>query len=488
MHHRRLILASLLACSVALGAEAGTATAANLDSPSALTLVSSHKLDGRLTELTFKTPALSGTTPVRVLLPSDYATSNRHYPVLYLLHGCCNYDVSGAASWTVHGDAEALTAGLPLIVVMPDSGAGGFYSDWYNNGSGGPPMYETYDIDELVPWIDEHYRTLPDRAGRVLAGLSMGGYGAMELAARHPDMFVAAASFSGAVDNMDPDFGGADAAFPALDGQMPASVWGPQQTQEVLWRGHNPVDLADNLRGLNLTIRTGNDQPGGPYNPVGSSSGVVDPIETGVHHESQLLEQTLNNLGIPSTDQDYGPGNHGWPYWSRDLKLTLPTLMATLAHPPAAPAEVTYTSIEPKYSAFGWTVSLKRTVTEFSTLMEASPHGFTLSGTGTATVTTPADYIPGATYGVTTAGEAGSATSRVVAAADGRLTLPVPLGPDNTYQEFTPQAQLVGESFDHATVTIAGQYLGSHVERSRGGRRNRRARHRARSRHRTHRT
>ena len=484
MHRRRLILASLLAFALPLGAGTAAAAAANLDSPSALTLVSSKQLDSRLIELTFTTPALSGTTPVRVLLPAGYASSDRHYPVLYLLHGCCNYDVSGAASWTVHGDAEALTAGLPLIVVMPDSGAGGFYSDWYNNGSGGPPMYETYDINELIPWVDQHYRTIPDRTGRVLAGLSMGGYGAMELAARHPDMFVAAASFSGAVDNMDPDFGGADAAFPALDGQMPASVWGPQQTEEVRWRGHNPVDLADNLRGLNLTIRTGNGQPGGPYNAVGTQAGVVDPIETGVHHESQLLEQTLNGLGIPSTYQDYGPGNHGWPYWARDLKLTLPTLMTTLDHPPAAPAEVGYTSIEPTYSVYGWTVSLKRTVTEFSTLMRASERGFTLAGTGTGTVTTPADYVPGATYTVTTAGDAGSATSTVTAASDGRLTLPVPLGASNPYQEFTPQAQLVGDAFGHTTVTITGQYLGSHVERSRGGRRHRRGRHRTGSGHR----
>jgi hypothetical protein len=137
---------------------------------------------------------------VRVLLPGGYASSGeRRYPVLYLLHG----SVDDYRSWTDKGDAEHLTAGLPMIVVMPDAGSGGFYSDWYNNGAGGPPEWETYHVRELIPWIDAHYRTIASRAGRATAGLSMGGFGAMTYPSRHSDLFVAAASFSGAVNTND---------------------------------------------------------------------------------------------------------------------------------------------------------------------------------------------------------------------------------------------------------------------------------------------
>ena len=118
-------------------------------------------------EYGFNTAALLGETNVRILLPDGYAERpERRYPVLYLLHGCCDFDVPGSRAWTTHGEAEEATAGLPLIVVMPDGGRGGFYSDWFRNGLGGPPMWETYHLDQLMPWVDREFRT---RAGRARA-------------------------------------------------------------------------------------------------------------------------------------------------------------------------------------------------------------------------------------------------------------------------------------------------------------------------------
>src|SRR3954469_6646766 len=95
-----------------------------------ITVVKQEKLSPRLTEYTLHTDALSDDTVVRVLLPADYAAhpAQRH-PVLYLLPGCGDYDVRGSQAWTTHGEAEQATAGLPLIVVMPDGGRGGFYTD-----------------------------------------------------------------------------------------------------------------------------------------------------------------------------------------------------------------------------------------------------------------------------------------------------------------------------------------------------------------------
>src|SRR5437763_17176752 len=122
---RGLRIASVLALALALAPTCASA--------SPLRLINSHRLDARLVELTFQTPALRGDTNVRVLLPAAYRSSgNRRYPVLYLLHG----SVDDYRSWTDKGDAEHLTSGLPLIVVMPNAGNGGFYSDWFNNGNG----------------------------------------------------------------------------------------------------------------------------------------------------------------------------------------------------------------------------------------------------------------------------------------------------------------------------------------------------------------
>jgi S-formylglutathione hydrolase FrmB len=104
-------------------------------------------------------------------VPASYAAHpGARYPVLYLLHGA----LADWRSWTDAGDAERITAGLNAIVVMPEGGNGGWYTDWFNGGAGGPPEWETFHIDQLIPWIDGHYRTLADRDGRAIAGLSMG--------------------------------------------------------------------------------------------------------------------------------------------------------------------------------------------------------------------------------------------------------------------------------------------------------------------------
>ena len=155
-----------------------TFSPARAGDPYALSLMSTTQIDQRMFDLVFQTADLSSTTTVRVLLPANYAAYPKsRYPVLYLLHGCCdNY-----RSWTGLG-VEALTDGLPLIVVMPDGGPGGFYSDWYNFGSFGPPRWEDYHINHLIPWIDANYRTVDNRGGRAIAGLSMGGF-AMSYAA-----------------------------------------------------------------------------------------------------------------------------------------------------------------------------------------------------------------------------------------------------------------------------------------------------------------
>jgi S-formylglutathione hydrolase FrmB len=371
-----------------------------------LRLVSAKRLDARLTELTLRTDAVIGDTRVRVLLPADYATTKRRYPVLYLLHGALNDETA----WTEQGDAEAITAGLPLIVVMPDSGQGGGYADWFNDGAGGPPEWERYHVDQLLPFIDARYRTVARRSGRALAGLSMGGFGAMSYAARHPDRFVAAAAFSGAVDTNHPlDI--------AITGDEP---FGPRATQEIRWRARNPWDLAENLRGLRLVLRTGDGKP------------VGDIVEDVVHQMNVGFHSRLDALGIAHTWDDYGPGTHTWPYWQRDLRETLPQLMTTFRDAPTPPRSVTFRAVEPRYAAYGWRVRVQRPALEWSELSDATRRGFTLSGSGRATVVTPPAYAAYERVRVDGRPRRADAT--------GRLHVAVTLGPGNPRQALTPGA------------------------------------------------
>jgi S-formylglutathione hydrolase FrmB len=357
------------------------------------------------------TPALAAPADVRVLLPTDYDPSTE-YPVLYLLHG----GVGSSTDWTAIGDAAAITEPYDVIVVMPDAGGGGWYSDWHNQGRGGTPMWESFHIGELIDWVDATYSTIDDRSGRALAGLSMGGFGAMSYAARHPDLFVAAASFSGALDPVHATPGGFDVVQDAAvltDRALPTSVWGPRATERTRWMAHNPTDLAVNLRGLELFVRTGNGRVGNR----------IDPLEYGCWRMSTSFHNALLAQGIDHYFEDYGPGGHTWDRWSEGLALAMPFFVDVFEDPPAPPSSVTYTAAEPAYDVFGWAVAFDRTTLAFSTLRDADAAGFELEGSGPATVTTPAFYAPGSIHTVTVAGVVGAVT----ADEGGRLTIDVPL-------------------------------------------------------------
>src|SRR5438105_6574707 len=140
---------------------------------------------GRVTTYTFASNAV-GAVKVDVLTPLGYdASGAMRYPVLYLLHGHGgSYD-----DWVAKGDVMSTVTST--IVVMPDGGYDGWYSDWYGTDLDGhtrnpPAAWETFHIGELVPWVDATYPTIADRSGRAIAGLSMGGFGAMRHAARQP--------------------------------------------------------------------------------------------------------------------------------------------------------------------------------------------------------------------------------------------------------------------------------------------------------------
>ncbi len=445
-----------LALALALVAPAAAAPApAALGSADGITVVSQHQLDSRLIALTVSTPALNGTANVRILLPAGYAADpTRRYPVLYLLHGTSG----GAADWTTLGGAEQTTAGRPLIVVMPDiaqnDNGGGWCTDWDNGGANGKPEWERFHIDELIPWVDHNLRTIADRQGRAIAGLSQGGFCSMSYAARHPDLFSVALSYSGAPD-IAYDAEAQTLVTPiinatevGLDQVAPNSMFGPRLTDEINWAAHDPTTLAANLRNTDLLIYTGNGQQG-PLDPVVPNP-EANVIESGVEQLSILFHNRLQALGIPSHFDDYGPGTHSWPYWARDLKWSIDTIMDDLAHPPATPSAVTYTSADNAYSVYGWTVTTHRQVREFSTLAGAGATGFTLQGSGSATVQTPANYRRHAKYRITIRGR----TTTVNTQNAKTLTIQVPLGPSNTVQEYPADGPPVGTKVYSTGVAI----------------------------------
>ena len=131
---------------------------------------------------------------VGVYLPPGYEKeSNKRYPVLYWLHGFSGWkNTSGKAGW----DQEAVItinkliesdAVEPMIIVMPDGSnrfGGSFYTNSYTTGN-----WEDFIVYELPEYIDTHYRTIPKSKSRGIAGHSMGGYGALKIAMKHPDVF-----------------------------------------------------------------------------------------------------------------------------------------------------------------------------------------------------------------------------------------------------------------------------------------------------------
>jgi diacylglycerol O-acyltransferase / trehalose O-mycolyltransferase len=466
MRRARLLAVTTLALVVAPCVVApGPAGAAGVDPASpgcvprsappavGLTEISSTPVDARVSDYSFQSAAMGDVQHVDVMLPAGYASSDRRYPVLYLLHG----SFGTYHDWVDNG-VEQLIGNLPLIVVMPDDGPDGSYSDWYGNvvGTTGPvPAWETYHTGELIPWIDAHLRTIADRSGRFIAGLSSGGAGAIKYAAANPGMFGAAGSFSGA-DDTDLDWPSYPAASEGLwlatlapgDGPDGHCTWGDPVSQQVIWRDNDPTYLAGNLAGTPLFLASGDGQPGPYDDPTDPSTyPAAAATETVVWQMNQAFVQALDAAGVPHTDYFYGAGTHSWPYWKRDLTHFLAWLTPYLSDPAPAPASFAYRSARPSFSAWGWQFSIARDVREFVYLSDVSPHALTASGSGTLSVTTPALYTPGAAYAV------GGNTVR--ADEDGRLSFAVELGPSHETQQYVFTAPADTAGWDTVTTAIA---------------------------------
>ena len=328
------------AAGVAVAASPGTAAAHGDAGPmpdvvgvaadDGATVIAQNVVDRRTIDITIDSTALGHTASARVILPSRYGLPRASWPVLYLLHG----GYGNYTDWARKSTIADLTRSRDVLVVMPDGGTLGFYTDWWARG-GSKPGWETFHLTELAQILE---RGLHAGDRRAIAGLSMGGFGAVSYAARRPGFFRAAASFSGTLDTLhpsvDPVSSGTFAAWLlqvhyAPGGYDPLALFGDPTAQRAVWAAHNPADLAAELRGTKLFVSCGNGQVG-PLDPPDT-----DPASIAVRYEAaQSLQnreffERARGLGLDIAFEIYA-GSHSWPYWARELEKAFPLLMRTI--------------------------------------------------------------------------------------------------------------------------------------------------------------
>jgi S-formylglutathione hydrolase FrmB len=252
---------------------------------------------GRVLEnQSFRSAALGHELRYSVYLPPGYDYDRRYYLTIYLLHGYTgdqtNWIRLGEAARTADSLIEA-DAIPPVILVMPD-GKNSWYVD--SDPDTGFGAYETAIVDDLVDHIDREYRTITERRGRMIAGLSMGGYGALHLAFKHPELFGAVASLSGALWRGEPSrVGLMEGAFgEPFDGEV--------------WARENPFAWISRPKDLELRLPT--------YLTVGDDD-ALDLYRTAVDFYAALREAEMP-AELRITD-----GGHGWAVWAAALRETL---------------------------------------------------------------------------------------------------------------------------------------------------------------------
>jgi S-formylglutathione hydrolase FrmB len=289
-------------------------------------------IDSRTVDLTITSPAVGATT-TRLLLPRDWWTAPASYwPTVYMLHGA--NEPQDYKSWTAFTDIETFTADKNVLVALPSDGPAGNYTDTYNPlNLPGVPKWETYHTVELPQLLQRGYRA---NGANAAAGLSIGGYGALIYAARHPGLYKAAASYSGLTDIF--NYG---ALFSVTQSRLRAGEvygpWGSAVLNRSNWVAHNPIDQAAKLRGTALYVSSGDGSPGpldDPDFPDLAASRVIEKV-TGQMNQKFVVR--LQQLGVPVTANLYTGGYHFWNYWERELHSSWPMLASALGGPTAGP-------------------------------------------------------------------------------------------------------------------------------------------------------
>lgn len=262
------------------------------------TLLSAQENGKVLESVKFRSSVLNQSTEITIYLPPDYETSERNYPVVYLLHGYSDDETA----WLQNGEVsriadEGIKNGTipPMIIVMPDGKI-----NWYINNYNKTQNYEDYMINELIPYIDKAYRTRPSYKFRALAGLSMGGYGSLYHLLKHPDMFIACAALSAAVITdeqaaywfKNPGLNFVETYGELIDNTLPKS-----------WKENNILAMAEKVDKESLKNHF-----------IWLDCGDDDFLIEGNYHLAMLLRKRGINYEFRMRD-----GAHTWTYWRETL-------------------------------------------------------------------------------------------------------------------------------------------------------------------------
>jgi len=248
----------------------------------------------------FFSAALGREMPYSVILPAGYTSGQRRYPTLYLLHGWQGDETNWIKLTHLVQDAAAYA----LIIVMPRA-----ENSWYVNSATKPlGRYEDYISQDLIADVDEHYRTIAATHERAIAGLSMGGYGALLLTLKHPGEFGFAASISGA-------FAGPSGIEDILPQLRPSTeqAYGPAGSAT---RKKNDVDAL-------LSVADGATVP---Y--LFLECGTSDPLLS----SNRRVASELSSIKVAYEYHEL-PGAHTWSFWDNSLPVLLQVLAEHLNVP-----------------------------------------------------------------------------------------------------------------------------------------------------------
>jgi putative tributyrin esterase len=144
----------------------------------------------------FYSPSVQLTLKYTAILPANYYKVKKQYPVVYLLHG----HTGNYTSWISYAQLPAqLATQYNCIIVLPDGG-NSWYVNWTGQTDGKPHLWENMMVKDLVPHIDKNYRTINNKTGRAIGGLSMGGFGALAIGLKNHSQFGFVFSSAGAIN------------------------------------------------------------------------------------------------------------------------------------------------------------------------------------------------------------------------------------------------------------------------------------------------
>lgn len=250
--------------------------------------------------ISIRSEPMAKTYKAAIVLPDSYTKNNNNYPVLYLLHGGYGHFDDWLRKTPDNMLVKNLADQYNIIIVMPE---GEVFSYYWDSPVDAASQFESYITQDVVMAIDAKYRTVRSNKGRAITGLSMGGYGALYLAARHPDIYGAAGSMSGA---MNPDMEGwkTDATRAAGIKKEFEKKLGPMEQNAALFAAKSVLNMADTLKANGTKI----------IFDCGVDDFLIEP-------NRELHKRLMAN----KTPHDYSerPGTHAWEYWQNSLPYHL---------------------------------------------------------------------------------------------------------------------------------------------------------------------